>query len=156
MSRSAERLGVGSHRDSRSTRQRDQARLPRGRRHGRSPLLLLHGRTANHNDWNGFTQHFARRFHVFAPDLRGHGASDYPGSYDMHDMAEDVAALLDHLGVDRLTVVAHSLGAVVACLLAVARPDLVGRLVLEDPPPGASSPTGRRSWRTGPPGSTGG
>ncbi|GAA3099343.1 alpha/beta fold hydrolase [Nonomuraea salmonea] len=36
------------------------------------PLVLLHGRTADHNDWNGITQHFARRGrHVLVPDLRG-------------------------------------------------------------------------------------
>ncbi|MFI6496328.1 alpha/beta fold hydrolase [Nonomuraea typhae] len=93
-------------------------------------LVLLHGRTANHNDWNGITQHFARRYHVLAPDLRGHGASDYPGHYAVPDMAADVAALLDGR---RATVVGHSLGGVVAYHLAMGHPQLVERLVLEDP-----------------------
>ncbi|MEO3791535.1 alpha/beta fold hydrolase [Nonomuraea sp. B10E15] len=97
-------------------------------------LLLLHGRTADHNDWNGITQHFAARRHVLALDLRGHGASDRPGEYPLPAMAEDVAGLLDHLGIERATVVGHSLGGVVACLLAMSRPERVERLVLEDPP----------------------
>ncbi|MCP2350042.1 alpha/beta fold hydrolase [Nonomuraea roseoviolacea] len=97
-------------------------------------LVLLHGRTADHNDWNGITQHFAARHHVIAPDLRGHGASEHPGSYAVADMADDVAGLLRHLGVDRAVVVGHSLGGVVAYLLAMRHPGLVGRLVLEDPP----------------------
>ncbi|WP_205302109.1 alpha/beta fold hydrolase [Nonomuraea montanisoli] len=97
-------------------------------------LVLLHGRTADHNDWNGTTQHFAARHHVLAPDLRGHGASEYPGSYAVADMADDVAELLRHLGIDTAVVVGHSLGGVVACLLAMRHPGLVGRLVLEDPP----------------------
>ncbi|MEV0197585.1 alpha/beta hydrolase [Nonomuraea sp. NPDC050691] len=101
---------------------------------GSPALVLLHGRTADHNDWNGITQHFAARHHVIAPDLRGHGASEYPGSYAVPDMADDVAALLRHLGIGRAVVVGHSLGGVVACLLAVRHPGLVGRLVLEDPP----------------------
>ncbi len=106
------------------------------------PLLLLHGRTADHNDWNGITQRFAARRHVFVPDLRGHGASDRPGAYPLPEMAEDVAALLDHVGAARAAVVGHSLGGVIACHLAMRHPDRVARLVLEDPPP-AHPLTGR-------------
>ncbi|SDH44802.1 alpha/beta fold hydrolase [Nonomuraea jiangxiensis] len=99
------------------------------------PLVLIHGRTADHNDWNGITQHFAARYHVFAPDLRGHGASDHPGDYPLPGMAADIVALLDHLGVARATLIAHSLGAVVAHLVASEHPERVERLVLEDVPP---------------------
>ncbi|MFC5829228.1 alpha/beta fold hydrolase [Nonomuraea insulae] len=99
------------------------------------PLLLVHGRTANHNDWNGIIQHFAAGRRVLAPDLRGHGASDYPGTYPLPEMAEDLVALLDHLGIDRVALVGHSLGGTVSCHLAVNHPDRVERLVLEDPPP---------------------
>ncbi|WP_246502916.1 alpha/beta fold hydrolase [Nonomuraea muscovyensis] len=99
------------------------------------PMVLVHGRTADHNDWNGITQHFAARHHVIVPDLRGHGASAHPGDYPLPELAEDIAALLDHLGIARATVVGHSLGGVVAYVLAVRRPDRVERLVLEDAPP---------------------
>ncbi|WP_433431010.1 alpha/beta fold hydrolase [Nonomuraea sp. CA-141351] len=99
------------------------------------PLLLIHGRTANHNDWNGITQHFAARYRVLALDLRGHGASDYPGSYAVTEMAEDVVALLDHLGIERATLIGHSLGGVVAYQVAMNHPERVERLVLEDAPP---------------------
>ncbi|MGP3913115.1 alpha/beta fold hydrolase [Nonomuraea sp. 10N515B] len=99
------------------------------------PLLLLHGRTADHNDWNGITQHFAARYHVLVPDLRGHGASDYPGAYALPDMAEDIAGLLDHLRMERATVIGHSLGGMVAYQLAMRHPGRVERLVLEDVAP---------------------
>ncbi|GAA2204418.1 alpha/beta fold hydrolase [Nonomuraea monospora] len=99
------------------------------------PLMLIHGRTADHNDWNGITQHFAARHHVFVPDLRGHGASDHPGEYPLPGMAADVVALLDHLGVGRVTLIGHSLGGVVAALVAAGHPGRIERLVLEDPPP---------------------
>ena len=99
------------------------------------PLVLIHGRTANHNDWNGVTQHFAARYHVIALDLRGHGASDHPGTYALPDMARDVVALLDELGFERATLVGHSLGGAVAYLMAMTWPDRVERLVLEDPAP---------------------
>ncbi|WP_345560299.1 alpha/beta fold hydrolase [Nonomuraea rosea] len=99
------------------------------------PLLLIHGRTADHNDWNGITQHFAARHHVFAIDLRGHGGSDHPGEYPLPEMAEDVVALLDHLGIERATLIGHSLGGVVSYHLATNHPERVERLVLEDPAP---------------------
>ncbi|MEZ7127229.1 alpha/beta fold hydrolase [Nonomuraea sp. AD125B] len=99
------------------------------------PLLLVHGRTADHNDWNGITQHFAARYHVLAPDLRGHGRSDRPGDYPLPTMAEDLAGLLDHAGAARATVIGHSLGGMVAYLLAANHPERVARLVLEDVPP---------------------
>ncbi|MEU0565605.1 alpha/beta hydrolase [Nonomuraea sp. NPDC005983] len=102
---------------------------------GAPTLVLLHGRTADHNDWNGITQHFAARYHVLAPDLRGHGASERPGEYPVPGMAEDVAALLGRLGVERAVLVGHSLGAMVAYLVAMNHPGLVERLVLEDPVP---------------------
>ncbi|MEW9549300.1 alpha/beta fold hydrolase [Nonomuraea sp. NPDC050783] len=99
------------------------------------PLLLIHGRTADHNDWNGITQHFAARYHVLVPDLRGHGGSDRPGAYPLPDLAGDMAGLLDHAGISRATVIGHSLGGMVAYLLAMRDPERVERLVLEDVPP---------------------
>ncbi|WSG19360.1 alpha/beta hydrolase [Nonomuraea sp. NBC_01738] len=95
-------------------------------------MVLLHGRTADHNGWNGITQHFAKRYRVLVPDLRGHGRSEWPGAYALPDMAEDIAALLDGTPA---VIVGHSLGGIVAYHLAAAHPELVERLVLEDPPP---------------------
>lgn len=99
------------------------------------PLVLLHGRTANRHDWNGVIRRFAAVYRVYAPDLRGHGESAWPGSYDLPEMAEDVRAFLDELGADRATVVGHSLGGMVAYHLASAHPGRVARLVLEEAPP---------------------
>lgn len=98
------------------------------------PLMLVHGRTADHNDWNGLTQHFARRYRVIVPDLRGHGASAWPGRYPIPAMAEDLVALLDRLGVGRVTLVGHSLGGMLAYHVAMNHPARVERLVLEDVP----------------------
>ncbi|MCK2217375.1 alpha/beta hydrolase [Actinomadura sp. ATCC 31491] len=99
-------------------------------------MVLIHGRTADHNDWNGITQHFAARHRVLVPDLRGHGGSDRPGAYPVPAMAEDVAGLIVRTGGGGpATVVGHSLGGMVAYRLAVSRPELVARLVLEDVPP---------------------
>jgi len=72
---------------------------------------------------------------LIAVDLRGHGESPQPGSYKLTEMADDVAGLLDDLGVESATIVGHSMGGIVALNLAQRRPDLVKDLVLEDSPP---------------------
>ncbi|MEU3889680.1 alpha/beta hydrolase [Streptomyces sp. NPDC029041] len=99
------------------------------------PLVLLHARGADGADWADLAPALAaapRR--VYAPDLRGHGRSDWPGEYAYATVRDDIHALLGTLGVDRADVVGHSLGGVVAYLLAQHSPELVRRLVLEDVP----------------------
>ncbi|MBO4205013.1 alpha/beta fold hydrolase [Micromonospora echinofusca] len=75
-------------------------------------------------------------------DLLGAGFSDRPVrfGYTVEEHAETVAYLLDHLRLSGCTVVASSMGGAVAIVLAVRRPDLVGRLVVAEP---AINPTGR-------------
>jgi 3-oxoadipate enol-lactonase len=101
---------------------------------GGPPVVLLHALGETGRTWEPVRQAFAGR-PTYAVDLRGHGDSDRPGDYSVLLMRDDVVGLLDALGLDRVSVVAHSLGAMVACLVAEAVPDRVGTLVLEDPPP---------------------
>ncbi len=73
------------------------------------------------------------RYHAFAPDQRGFGDSDRPdGGYGIDDLATDAVALLDAVGIERATVVGHSLGSFIARRVAVAHPERVARLVLID------------------------
>lgn len=99
------------------------------------PMVLLHALGGRGTGWAPVTSEFAGCFHVFAPDLRGHGDSDWPGTYSFQLMCDDVLALLDQLGLDKVTLVGHSMGGVVAYLLAMQRPDRVGQLIVEDAPP---------------------
>jgi pimeloyl-ACP methyl ester carboxylesterase len=69
---------------------------------------------------------------VHAPDLRGHGLSHWPGDYRAEAMSDDVHGLLAALGLDSADLVGHSLGGIVAYLLAQRHPGAVRRLVLED------------------------
>ncbi|QCD53991.1 alpha/beta fold hydrolase [Streptomyces hawaiiensis] len=99
------------------------------------PLVLLHARGADGADWAEIAPALAagpRR--VYAPDLRGHGRTDWPGGYAYETMRDDLHALLGALGIARADIVGHSLGGAVACLLAQHSPGLVRRLVLEDVP----------------------
>ncbi len=76
----------------------------------------------------------APQHRVHALDLRGHGDSGRPGRYSLEAMRDDVLALLDAHGLDRVDLVGHSMGGVVAYLVAQERPERVARLVLEDVP----------------------
>ncbi|WUH95066.1 alpha/beta hydrolase [Streptomyces sp. NBC_00433] len=100
-----------------------------------APVLLLHALGEDRGSWSAVAAALAadgRR--TIAPDLRGHGDSDHPGDYAFEAMRDDVFALLDAMALDRVTVVAHSLGTVVASLVAMDRPSAVDRLVLEEGP----------------------
>jgi len=96
------------------------------------PLLLLHGLADGGADWDGVAPDFARRYRVYAPDLRGHGRSDRPGDYSVELMEGDVVAFLDALGLDQVDLIGHSMGGLVGYLLAGDHPGRVRRLVLED------------------------
>lgn len=95
------------------------------------PLVLLHGGFTDASEFGATIPALAERFHLYTPERRGHGhTADVPGpiSYDL--MAADTAAFLDELSIGRSHLVGHSDGANVALLVALARPDLVDRLVL--------------------------
>lgn len=97
------------------------------------PVVLLPATGESAQDWDIVASALSSSRTVFAVNLRGHGASDWPGTYAIRLMADDITRLLD-AGLDQAPVdlVGHSLGGLVACQVAAARPDLVRRLVLED------------------------
>jgi pimeloyl-ACP methyl ester carboxylesterase len=92
-------------------------------------LVLLHGGAGSREDLDGLRHHLAVGRRVIAPDQRGHGRSPDLGEMTYAAMAADTAALLDELGVRGADVVGFSDGGIVGLLLALDRPDLVGRLV---------------------------
>ncbi|MBV1849418.1 alpha/beta fold hydrolase [Catellatospora tritici] len=94
------------------------------------PVVLLHGALIDSRCFDGNLATLADRFALYLPERRGHGHTADPGGpISAHLMAEDTVAFLDAVtGPVRL--VGYSAGAVVALLVALARPDLVERLVL--------------------------
>ncbi|HXP14179.1 MAG TPA: alpha/beta hydrolase [Actinomycetes bacterium] len=97
-------------------------------------VLLLHGLASNARIWDGVATRLAGAgLRVVALDLRGHGASDQPGSgYDFATVGRDLAAALGGLGLERPVLVGHSWGANVALQFAADRPGTVAGLVLVD------------------------
>jgi len=92
------------------------------------PLVLLHAGIADRTMWEDVMPMLAGRFRVIACDLRGFGETPLPDGPFVY--AADVAAMLDELGIERAHVIGVSMGGHVALDLALARPDLVDRLVL--------------------------
>jgi 3-oxoadipate enol-lactonase len=98
-------------------------------------MLLLHALGERRTSWAAVTDRFVASYRVFALDLRGHGDSDWPGTYSFELMRDDVLGALDQLDLDSVTLIGHSMGGVVAYLVAIAQPDRIERLIVEDAPP---------------------
>jgi len=97
-------------------------------------LVLLHGLGLGAADFAEVLPELAADRRVLALDLRGHGGSDRSDAYTLDLLRADVLAALDALGLERVDLLGHSLGGVVAYLLAGQHPEQVRRLVLEDVP----------------------
>ncbi|AKN17521.1 alpha/beta fold hydrolase [Mycobacterium haemophilum] len=94
-------------------------------------LLLIHGIGDNSTTWTPVHAKLAQRFTVIAPDLLGHGQSDKPrADYSVAAYANGMRDLLSVLGIERVTLVGHSLGGGVAMQFAYQFPQLVDRLIL--------------------------
>ena len=97
------------------------------------PVVLIHGYPFNRSLWNEQVEALSGSYRVIAPDLRGFGESDSSdGSSTMSRMAQDVAALLDHLGVPRATFGALSMGGYVTLAFYKQFASRVRALILAD------------------------
>jgi pimeloyl-ACP methyl ester carboxylesterase len=99
--------------------------------HGQGrPLVLLHGGLGSGEMFGPVVSILAEHHQVIAPDLQGHGrTADIDRPIDIRLMAGDIAALIDHLQLDRPDVVGYSLGGGVALQLAFQHPEKIRKLV---------------------------
>jgi pimeloyl-ACP methyl ester carboxylesterase len=95
------------------------------------PLIILHGAYASIPLWGEFIPLLAETRQVIAVELQGHGRTadieDRPFSYEQ--MADDVAAMMDVIGIEQADIFGYSLGGGVAMQLAIRRPERVDRLI---------------------------
>ena len=105
------------------------------------PLVLIHGFPLDSTSWSEIVPLLEDKFDIILPDLRGFGQSttvDTP--YLMSDMADDIAGLLDHLGIEKSALAGHSMGGYVALAFAkkylkrVSGLGLVSSQAAGDPP----------------------
>lgn len=101
---------------------------------GEPTLVMLHGLSANAHCFGGLiSAGLSPRHRVVAPDLRGRGRSEKPVTgYTMADHANDVLALMDTLGLERVVLAGHSFGGYLAIYLASKFPERVERLIVID------------------------
>ena len=101
------------------------------------PIILSHGVTDNGLCWTPVTRILEKDFDVIMPDARGHGLSDAIGPHTMDNLAKDLIGLIEVLNLDKVILMGHSMGAQTSAQTAAMRPDLVSKLILEDPPGGS-------------------
>jgi len=103
---------------------------------GRGPLaVLLHGFPEFWYSWRYQIPVLAEHFRVAAPDQRGYNLTEKPPTgYNIRTLTTDIAELIRYFGYERAHVVGHDWGGSVAWWLAIARPDLVERLVILNAP----------------------
>ena len=95
------------------------------------PVVLLHGFAQTSHMWRPLIAELSDRHTVIAPDLRGFRQSAAPpDGYTKAEMAQDIHALLNSLKLDRVRLVGHDIGLMVAYALAAQYPQAVDRLVL--------------------------
>jgi pimeloyl-ACP methyl ester carboxylesterase len=114
---------------------------------GRPAFVFVHGWACDRSFFAPQAEHFARRHRVVSVDLRGHGESDKPpGPYPIAAYADDIAYIIEQLGLGQTVAVGHSMGGVTVLQLAAAHPDSVAAVVMVDPAPLVSTPARRAAF----------
>ena len=96
-------------------------------------VVLVHGITGSHRSWAAVARHLGDAVTLLAPDLRGRGqSSELSGPYGMAAHAEDLIAVLDHVGAGRAVVAGHSMGGYIVARFAAEASDRLAGAVLVD------------------------
>ena len=98
---------------------------------GAPPMLLVHGGRDHCRNWDWVAHELKERYHIIAPDLRGHGDSQWlvGGAYSTIDYVYDIAQLVRQARMEKMVVIGHSMGGSVALAYAGLYPDKVRMLV---------------------------
>jgi 3-oxoadipate enol-lactonase len=107
------------------------------------PCVLLHPFPFDAGYFANVVQPIESRARVILPDVRGFGGSELDGAFSIADIADDVAAILDHLRIDRAVVGGLSMGGYVSLAFAAKYPKRLAGLILADTRAGADSPEAR-------------
>jgi pimeloyl-ACP methyl ester carboxylesterase len=97
-------------------------------------LVLIHGGRDHCRSWDETARALQPYFHIIAPDLRGHGDSDWAkgSSYSLSDYLYDLTRLARSVSAHKLTIVGHSMGGMIGLMYAGTYPDKVERLAVLD------------------------
>ena len=100
----------------------------------KKPVILLHGVMDNGLCLSPVAEKLSENYHTIMPDARGHGLTEIPSrefSYGL--MAQDISMIIKDLKLEKPQIIGHSMGAAMTALVASKYPELVSRVILEDP-----------------------
>jgi 3-oxoadipate enol-lactonase len=100
-----------------------------------TPMVALHGGGGDSTTYDPLAPAFATHRRVYLPELRGMGRSERRGPYSLRVLRDDILGFMNVVGLDRVILLGHSLGAFVALLVTELAPDRVAALILEECPP---------------------
>jgi pimeloyl-ACP methyl ester carboxylesterase len=116
--------------------------------HG-DPVLITHGYASSTRAWDGQAKTLGKTHRIVTWDMRGHADTDSPedpAQYSEKATVEDMAAILDHLGIEKAVISGLSLGGYMSLAFYLAYPERVRALMLFDTGPGYNNPKGREGW----------
>lgn len=96
------------------------------------PVVLLHGMQGSGLTWLRVARALEDAFDLVMPDARGHGRTDLGAAFTLRALTEDVAGLIEVLGLEQPALVGHSLGGATTAFVAADFPESVSRVVLEE------------------------
>lgn len=96
------------------------------------PLVILHGFFASSRNWRQVAEKLSAKFHVFALDMRNHGASPHHPIMDYPAMVADLQRFIEQNGLKSIHLLGHSMGGKVAMWFALNHPDVVNKLIVVD------------------------
>ncbi len=99
---------------------------------GKPPLVILHGFSQQSRYWDGFAVRMRDDFHVYCLDQRGHGESDWADDYGPDAMPNDLLGFADEIGLEKFTLIGHSMGGAVSMRFTAFHPERLDALVVVD------------------------
>ncbi len=114
-------------------------------------IVCVHGYTGSADAFNALARHLQERFHILAPDVRGHGESAWSpaGAYRYADQASDLAEFAERLGLEKFVLIGTSMGGIIAMAYAAERAARLSGLVINDIGPDAEAGSQRITQMVG-------
>ncbi len=95
-------------------------------------IFCIHGISSNSRAWKTVAESLQEEFKIIAMDLRGRGHSDAPGGYSLECHVKDMRKVMEQLGIKKVILMGHSLGAYISIMFAAIYPECVEKVVLFD------------------------
>ena len=96
------------------------------------PIIILHGLLGSSRNWSSIAKRLSSSHQVITADLRNHGESEHAEEMSYEDLANDVLHLIENLGLDKTTIIGHSMGGKTAMVSALLNPSLIDQLIILD------------------------